>query len=112
MLRSLLLAWLLLACAPDGGATPDAGPPDVGAPDVPADAPDAGPPAPEPPYEVVVDVGPDGPYGTRVVPVPARANWVLTGLYLRAGESAIFGASGTWSARGVTVGPEGDPSLG
>jgi hypothetical protein len=112
MLRWFPLAWLLFACAPDGGLVPDAGRPDAGALDVPAELPDAGPPEPEPPYEVVVDVGPDGPFGTHVISVPARANWVLTGLYLRAGESATFAASGTWSARGVTVGPEGDPSIG
>jgi hypothetical protein len=110
-LRTLWLLLLLSACAPSGGGDAGVldGSADVGTLDVP---PDAGPPAPEPPYEVVVDVAPDGPYGTHVVSVPARANWVLTGLYLRAGESATLAATGTWSARGATVGPEGDPGLG
>lgn len=62
------------------------------------------------PLDVVVDVPTSGPYGSHEIHVPAKANWVNTGLYLKAGETASFRASGTWSIGGRTVDARGDPS--
>ncbi|HSC87017.1 MAG TPA: M60 family metallopeptidase [Polyangiaceae bacterium] len=44
-----------------------------------------------------VAVPPVGEYGTRTIEVPARQNWVNTGLYLKEGESATLTASGSWT---------------
>lgn len=60
----------------------------------------------------VVEVPPTGPYGTHTFEVEARANWVNTGLFLAAGETATLTASGTWTVEGVDVGPDGDGTLG
>jgi hypothetical protein len=54
-------------------------------------------------------------YGTRQVSVPAIANWVNSGLYLRAGQSVTLSAFGSWVAdRKPELGPTGpegrDPS--
>ena len=37
-----------------------------------------------------VDVGPEGPYGTRKVRIPVNQKYVNTGLYLKAGESVTI----------------------
>ena len=63
-------------------------------------------------YDVVIDVPATGPYGTHTFPVPARTNWVNSGLYLRSGQTAHITATGTWNARGRDVGPAGDPEIG
>lgn len=99
-------------------------------PDVPVDAApervdasfDAGPIAdafvspdafvPEGPLDVIVEVPPSGAYGTHTFVVPARTNWVNSGLHLRAGESAEITATGRWSARGEDVDATGDATLG
>lgn len=60
----------------------------------------------------VVPVPPSGPYGDHTFLVPAQANWVNTGLYLRAGETAEISAVGAWTVDGVSMGPEGDAGLG
>lgn len=57
-----------------------------------------------------VDVRPDGAYGTHTFAVPANAYWVNSGLFLRAGETATAHVSGTWTADGAELGPEGDPA--
>jgi glycosyltransferase involved in cell wall biosynthesis len=44
--------------------------------------------------------------------VHAAANWVNTGLYLRAGEQAEISAVGSWRVEGAEVGPGGDVSRG
>lgn len=82
--RFLLLTILLSACADDPAP---AGEPDDGL--------------------MGADLPPAGPYGTRTLDVEAAANWVNTGLYLRAGESAVITATGTWSVDGNEVGPDG-----
>lgn len=46
-------------------------------------------------------VGPTGPYGSKTFVVPAQQNWVNTGLYLRAGQTATITSSGTWSVTGT-----------
>lgn len=66
----------------------------------------------ESPYDVVIDVPPTGAYGTHTFSVPARTNWVNSGLYLRSGETAHIVATGRWRARGREVGPAGDATLG
>lgn len=38
----------------------------------------------------------DAPYGTQTFDVPARQNWVNTGVYLRQGEVATITESGSW----------------
>jgi hypothetical protein len=62
--------------------------------------------------DTVVEVPPRGPYGTRTFTVHAAANWVNTGLYLRAGEQAEISAVGSWRVEGAEVGPGGDVSRG
>jgi len=62
------------------------------------------------------DLRPGATYGTRQVDVPALANWVSSGLYLRAGQSVTLTAFGSWVADGNSVagptGPEGrNPSV-
>ena len=59
-----------------------------------------------------VPVPPVGPYGEHSFPVDAQTNWVNTGLYLHAGETAVITASGTWTVDGTEVSPEGDATLG
>ncbi len=109
----------MLGCG-DGTSGVDAGVDDASAP---VDAArDAGPSVdafvlpdafvPESPLDVIVEVPPTGAYGTHAFVVPARTNWVNSGLYLRAGESAEITATGRWSARGTEVGPDGDATLG
>ena len=66
----------------------------------------------ESPLDVIVEVPPTGAYGAHTFVVPARTNWVNSGLHLRAGESAEISATGRWSARGVEVDAGGDASLG
>lgn len=56
----------------------------------------------------VVPVPPTGPYGSYTFVVPAQANWVNTGLYLRAGETAEISAVGEWTIDNESFGPEGD----
>ncbi len=59
-----------------------------------------------------VDVPATGPYGTHQVSVPAASNWVMTGLFLREGESVTLSAEGSWSIDGQTfTGPEGRTEL-
>lgn len=60
----------------------------------------------------VVQVAPSGPYRTNSFEVGASAHWVNTGVFLRAGESLDFSASGIWGLESKAFGPEGDPSLG
>lgn len=60
----------------------------------------------------VVPVPPKGPYGEHSFDVPASANWVNTGVYLRAGESLEYTASGFWSLYGRVFVSGGDRSLG
>lgn len=36
------------------------------------------------------------PYGSHTFDVPAQQNWVMTGLYLRKGESATISETGSW----------------
>ena len=43
-----------------------------------------------------VPVGAAGPYGERTFDVPAAQNWVNTGLFLKAGETATVTAAGEW----------------
>ncbi len=52
-----------------------------------------------------VPVPPGGPYGSMTFEVPAAQNWVNTGLYLEAGQSATITERGAWM-----VNPDaGDP---
>lgn len=48
-----------------------------------------------------IPVEPTGPYGTKTFQVPARQNWVNTGLYLKAGETATITETGTWTVTGA-----------
>lgn len=57
-------------------------------------------------------VPPSGPYGERSFDVPADAHWVNTGVFLRAGESLEFSASGAWSLDGQALSAAGDAELG
>ena len=93
-------------------AEPDAAQPDAAEPD--AADPDAAPPDPpvDAPTDVIIDVPLTGPYGERILVVPAATHWANTGLYLRAGETATITARGRWSAEGTSVGPRGDDRLG
>jgi hypothetical protein len=50
-----------------------------------------------------------GPYGTRSFAVPARQNWVNTGLYLRTGQSATLTETGTWQVQGSGGGIDHGP---
>lgn len=121
---SIALASIALAaCACEGTPVVDAGAPADAPPRVDAffveggvagDASeaDAAVPTGDTEYDVVVEVPPSGGYGVRSFVVHARTNWVNSGLYLRAGQSAEITASGTWSARGHDVGPAGDASIG
>lgn len=61
----------------------------------------------ENPLDVIIDVPLSGPYGSRTFTVPAQTNWVNTGLYLRAGQTATMTATGTWSYSGQDTGPAG-----
>ena len=88
----------------DADAAVAAGDPDAG-PDLPAADAAVEPPATQ--FDIVVDVGPAGPYGQHSFDVPARSNWVNTGLFLRAGETATIAASGTWSYHDEATGPDG-----
>lgn len=47
-----------------------------------------------------VPVDPTGPYGERSFVVPAKQNWVNTGLFLKEGETATLDVSGTWTVTG------------
>lgn len=60
-------------------------------------------------FDVVVPTPLAGPYGERTIRVPARTNWVRTGVYLRKGETATVEViGGTWSSRpGATHGAGG-----
>lgn len=105
MLRSTLIALIasLLACAPSGSKG-NGGGGDTALDGDPSDSGDSGA---EGTPAGVVDVPPSGPYGAHTFSVPARANWVNTGLYLRAGQIAEISATGEWSVDGEGVGPEG-----
>lgn len=88
-----MLIALLFACkAPDDSAPLDSDPP--------------------PEWDGAVPVPSSGSYGSYTFPVSAQENWLNTGLYLHAGETAEVIASGTWTVGDRTVGPEGDASLG
>jgi hypothetical protein len=43
-----------------------------------------------------IPVPPTGPYGSMSFEVPAAQNWVNTGLYLQAGQTASISESGDW----------------
>jgi hypothetical protein len=107
----------------DSGGKPDDGMTDGGVKDddnCPLPQPDGSCPAtpvctatPAPTeIDIHVSVPHGGPYGTHSFSVPARANWVNSGLYLRAGETATIAVDGgTWSANGITsYGAAGDAS--
>jgi hypothetical protein len=64
------------------------------------------------PLDTVVEVPEEGPYGTHSLRVHAASNWVNTGLFLKAGESATLTAAGTWGINGLTVGPSGVSAAG
>lgn len=58
-----------------------------------------------------VPVPPFAPYGTRSFDLPAAQNWVNTGLFLRAGQTASISATGSWNVKGGThYGPDGTSS--
>jgi len=62
--------------------------------------------------DAYVDVPAAGPYGARSMRVHAATNWLNTGLYLRAGQTATLSASGSWAMDGKKfVGPEGLPGV-
>lgn len=109
------LSALLVVLGPGCSASdPAATPPDLADG---AAALDAAPPpldlSPVDPLDVVVPVPPTGPYGKHTFRVPAAVNWVNTGLYLKAGQSARVTASGTWTVKGMPdIPPEGDETLG
>ena len=57
----------------------------------------------EPPQELCgegpwtcIPTDPTGPYGSRTFDVPAAQNWVNTGLYLEAGQTATITEDGSW----------------
>ncbi len=56
-------------------------------------------------------IGVDGktPYGSHTFDVPAQQNWVNTGLFLHAGDTAMLSETGTWqlsnSGKGIDHGP-------
>lgn len=52
-----------------------------------------------------VPVPPTGPYGSASFEVPAAQNWVDTGLYLRAGQTATISESGEWFVNQGTGNP-------
>jgi hypothetical protein len=102
MRRLLLSLALLAACADDVAAPPPA--PDAGDPAAPA--------LENGPYDVVVEVPAAEAYGERTFVVPARTNWVNTGLFLARGQVARIDAAGRWSLDGREMGPEGHAPLG
>jgi hypothetical protein len=66
--------------------------------------------------EQPLDLRPGATYGARQVDVPALANWVNSGLYLKAGQSVTLTAFGSWVGDGNPAagptGPEGrNPSV-
>lgn len=103
-LLATLLVSLGVACEPEewdrGGEGEGEGEAEGG--DFPGDTP----------YDVVVDVDVAGPYGVHTFVVPAKTNWVNTGLFLRVGETAHIEATGQWMVEGVVVPPDGDSALG
>lgn len=65
-------------------------------------------------FDVHVPVSLSGDYGTHSFRVPAKTNWVNTGVYLKAGDSASVQVDGgMWSTNGTTLhGAGGAPALG
>ena len=57
-------------------------------------------------------VTPSGPYGERTFDVPAKAHWVNTGVFLRAGESLEISTTKSWSLDGQELDAWGDEALG
>jgi hypothetical protein len=115
LLRFGTLLSLAAACGDDAAPSRDAGRNDAAIVAIDsgfdASGPDAGTDAGAPisgPLDPFVDVAPGEKYGEHTFIVPARTNWVMTGLYLRAGETAEIGATGSWTLDGSPMhGPEG-----
>lgn len=108
ILSCLFLA--LTACGDETNATADPTTPSTPTQPDPSNPESVYEPTPEEPDNwTVLYVPAQGSYGSQTFLVPAAQNWVNTGLFLQAGETASIRASGFWDVTGRReTSPEGN----